>query len=79
MDDLFGTGGKEVEQRVMTRLRNYFLAGSEDWSDVANRGQRIRWTQDSQNGPYIEVSQKKAIDELEEIQVERNTQCTDAY
>ena len=35
-------------------------------------GQKIRWTQDSQNGPYIEVNQNKAIDELEEIPVERN-------
>ena len=35
-------------------------------------GQRIRLTQDSQNGQCIEVSQDKAIDELEEIKVERN-------
>ena len=28
---------------------------------------------DSQNGWYIEVSQEKAVDELEEIPVERNT------
>ena len=42
--------------------------------------QRIRWTADAQSGPCIEVSQQKAIDELEEIPVERNTkedlQCT---
>ena len=36
-------------------------------------GQRIRWTQDSPNGSYIEVSQDKTIDELDEIPVERNT------
>ena len=47
--------------------------GSEDWNDVALIGKGIRWTQDSQNGPYIEVSQNKAIDGLEEIPVERNT------
>ena len=41
--------------------------------DVAFTGQRIRWTQDSQNGPYIEVTQNKATDELEEIPVEGNT------
>ena len=73
VDDLFGTGGNEMEQRVLTRLRKDFQVGSEDWNDVAFTGQRIRWTQDSQNGPCIEVSQDKAIDELEEIPVERNT------
>ena len=73
VDDLFGTGGNEMEERVLTGLRKYFQVGSEVWNDVAFTGQRIRWTQDSQNGPYIEVSQDTAIDELEEITVERNT------
>ena len=45
----------------------------EAWNDVAFTGQRIRWTQDPQTGPYIEVSQEKTIEELEEIPVERNT------
>ena len=70
---LFGTGGNEVEQRVLTRLRKYFQVGSADWNDVAFTRQRIRWSQDAQNGPYIEVSQNKAVDELEETPVERNT------
>ena len=65
VDDLFGTGGNKMEQRVLTRRRKDFHLGSEDWNDVAFTGQRIRWTQDSQNGPYIEVSQDKAIDEVE--------------
>ena len=73
LDDLFGTGGNEMEQRVFTRLGKYFQVGSEDWNDVTFTGQRIRWTQDSQSGPYIGVSQGKAIDELEESPVERNT------
>ena len=80
VDDLFGTGGNEMEQRVLTRLRKDFQVGSEDWNDVAFTGQRIRWTQYPQTGPYIEVSQGKTVDELEEIPVERNTkedlQCT---
>ena len=59
VDDLFGTGGNEMEQRVLTRLRTYFQVGPEDWNDVAFTGQRIRWTQDSQNGRYIEVSQSR--------------------
>ena len=73
VDVLFGTSGKEMEQLFLTRLRKYFQVGSEDWNDVAFARQRIRWTQDSQNGPYIDVSQNKAIDELEEIPMERNT------
>ena len=88
VDDLFGTGGNEMEQRVPTRFRKDCQVGSEDWNVVAFTGQRIRWTQDSQKGPYIEVSQDKAIDEPEEIPVERNSkedlhctpsmlQCTD--
>ena len=73
VDDIFGAGGNEMEQRVLTRLRKDFQVGSEDWNDVTFTGQRIRWIQDSQNGPYIEVSQGKAIDGLEEIPAERNT------
>ena len=57
-----------MEQRVFTRLRNKLQVGSEDWNDFTFARQRTRWTQDSKNGPYIEVSQGKAIDELEEIQ-----------
>ena len=71
VDDLFRTGGKEIENGVLTRLRTDFQVGSEDWNDVEIQGKNIRSTQDSQNGPYIKVSQ--AIDELEEIPVERNT------
>ena len=82
VDDLFRTGGSEMEQRVLTRLRKYFHFGSEDWNDVAFTGQRIRWTEDPQTGLYFEVRQEKAIEELEEIPVERNTkeylQCSPA-
>ena len=70
------------KQSVLTRLRKDFQVGSEDWNVVAFKGQRISWTQDPQTGPYVEVSQAKAIEELEEIPVERNTkedlQCTPA-
>ena len=34
VDDLSGTGGTEMEQRVLTRLRKDFRVGSEDWTDV---------------------------------------------
>ena len=61
-----------MEQRVLSRLRNYFQVGSEDWTDVTFSGQRIRWTKDPQTGSYIEISQEKAIEEPEEIPVERS-------
>ena len=73
VDDLFGTGGKEMEQRVLARLSKDFQVGSEDWNDVIFTGQRIRCTKDPQTGSHIEFSQEKAIEELEEIPVERNT------
>ena len=73
VDDLFGTGGTEMEQRVLARLRKDFQVGSEDWNHVLFTGQRTRWMEDPQSGSCIEVSQEKAIEELEEIPVERNT------
>ena len=82
LDDLFGTGGTEMKQRVRARLRKDFQIGSEDWNDVLFTGQRIRWLKDPQSGSFIEVNQEKAAEELEEIPVERNTKedlhCTPA-
>ena len=70
------------EQRVLARLRKDFQVGSEDWNDVTFTGQRILWMRDDQSGSCIEVSLEKAIEELEEISVERNTKenllCTRA-
>ena len=81
-DDFFGTGGTEMEQRVVARLCKDFQVGSEDWIDVTFTGHRIRWTADHQSGRCIEVSQQKTTDELEDIPVERNTKedlhCTPA-
>ena len=42
VDDHFGTGGKEMEHRVLARLRKDFQVGAEDWDDVTFTGQRIR-------------------------------------
>ena len=69
----FGTGGSEMEQRVIVTLRKDFQVDSEEWNDVTFTGQRVRWTKDPQSGSCIEVSQHKALDELEEMSVERNT------
>ena len=73
VDDLFGTSGTELEQRVPARLREDVQVGSEDWNDVLFTGQRIRWRKDPQSGPSMEVSQERAIEEMEEIPVEKNT------
>ena len=62
-----------MEQRVLTRLRKDFQVGSEDWNDVTFTGQRIRCTKDPQTGSHIEVSQDKAIEELEKMPMESNT------
>ena len=74
VDDLLGTSGTEMEQRVLARLSKDFHVDSEDWDDLLFTGQRIRWMKDPQSGSRIEVwSREKAIEELEEIPVERNT------
>ena len=82
VDDVFGTGGIEMDQQVLARQRKVFQVGSEDWNDVTFARQRIRCKKDPQTGPCIEDSQEKAIEELEEIPVERITkedlQCTPA-
>ena len=71
-----------MEQRVLARLRKDFQVGSEDWNGLSFTGQRTRWTKGSRSGSCIEVSQQKAIDELEKIPVQRNTKedlyCTNA-
>ena len=64
--------GLIVDQRVLITLRKDSQVGSEDWNDVTFTRQRFRWTKNSQTGPYIEVSQEQAIEELEEIPMERN-------
>ena len=53
------TGGTEMEQHVLARLRKHFHVGSEDWNDVTFTGERIRWTTDPQSGSCIEVGPQK--------------------
>ena len=62
-----------MEQRVLARLtRKHFQVGSEEWNDVLFTGQGIRWMRDLHSRPCIEVSQELAIEELDEIPVDRN-------
>ena len=60
IDGLFGTGGTEMEQRVLARLREDFQVGSEDRNDVTITRQRIRLTKESQLGSCTKVSQRKS-------------------
>ena len=69
VDDLFGTSGTDMAQRVLARLRKDFHVGSEDWHDVLFKGQRIRSMKDPQLGPNIEVNHEREIEELEQTQV----------
>ena len=82
VDDLFGTGGTEMEQRVLARSKMDFQVGSEHWNDRLFTRQRIRWMKDPQSGSYMAVRQERAVEELEEIPVERNAKedlhCTPA-
>ena len=58
VDEIFGTGGNEMEQRVLTRLRKYVHVGSEVWNGVAFTRQRIRWTQDPTTGRTLSQSKQ---------------------
>ena len=72
VDDPFGKGGTEME-RVLARLtRKRVQVVSEAWNDVLFTGQRICCLRNLQSGPCTEVSQELAIEELEEIPVDRN-------
>ena len=50
---------EQVEQRVLTRPKNISKFGRKIGTmlPLQQGRQRIRWTQDSQNGPSVEVSQ----------------------
>ena len=68
VDDLFITGGTELERRVLSRLRKDFQVGSEGKNDVIFCGQYVRWSADHS---HIEVEQYKAVEELREIDFDK--------
>ena len=59
VDDLFGTVGTEMEQRVLIRFKKDFQVVSGDWNDVSFTGQRIRWTKISQLGSCTPKSEDR--------------------
>ena len=68
VDDLFGTGATEMEQRVLATLKTDFQVGS---IVCFSQDTEFRWMKDPQSGRSIEVSQEKSIEEMEEIPCER--------
>ncbi len=57
VENLFMSGGKEFEEKVLQRLRSDFTIGSEERDDVVFVGQRIRWVQTPTHGWFIQVDQ----------------------
>ena len=83
VDDLFMTGDRIFQQRVMDNIRKDFQVGSEMSDNVDFVGQRIRWTSTGTGKEvkhYVKVDQTKAIEELTEIVLEKGmkdeTPCT---
>ena len=71
VDDLFMAGDKVFEQTILPMIRKEFQVGSEDKNDIMFVGQRIRWFTHDKYGPYIDVAQTVAIEELSEIPLEK--------
>ena len=66
------TGDDVFKKEIMGRLRKDFQVGSEDKNDWLFVGQRIQWKQDDKHGWYINVHQNVAIDELQEITLDKH-------
>ena len=84
VDNLFLAGDACFHAQVCQRLRKDFSIGSEDTNDIQFVGQRIKWMYNEKNGKgskhFIRVDQNLAIEELEEIKVDKGlkdeTPCT---
>ena len=71
VDDLYMAGSPEFEKRVLSRIRKDFNVGSEDKNDIMFVGQRIKWKKHDKHGDFISCDQKLAVDQLEEIKVDK--------
>ena len=73
VDDLYMAGSPEFEKRVLAKIRKDFNAvGSEDKNDIMFVGQQIKWKNHEKFGNYFSCDQKLAVDQLEEIKVEKH-------
>ena len=69
------TGTSEFFTTICDNLKKDYQIGSGDRNDVVFTGQRVRW-----QGNTLVVDQEKAVEELSEVQLEKNlpdnTPCT---
>ena len=77
VDDLYMAGSPEFEKRVLSKIRKDFNVGSEDKNDIMFVGQRIKWKNHDNFGSYVSCDQKLAVDQLEEIKVEKHIKDND--
>ena len=77
VDDLYMAGSPEFEKRVLSKIRKDFNVGSEDKNDIMFVGQRIKWKNHEKFGSYVSCDQKLAVDQLEEIKVEKHMKDND--
>ena len=77
VDDLYMAGSPEFEKRVLSKIRKDFNVGSEDKNDIMFVGQRIKWKNHDKFGNYVSCDQKLAVDQLEEIKVEKHMKDND--
>ena len=71
VDDGFMTGGDYFKKQVIARLRNDFKVGSEDPTDVAFVGQRVKWIHKDGKRSHIRVDQEVKVEELSEIVLDK--------
>ena len=71
VDDLYMAGSPEFEKGVLSKIRKDFNVGSEDKNDFMFVGQRIKWQKHDKPGDFISCDQKLAVDQLEEIKVDK--------
>ena len=77
VDDLYMAGSPEFEKRVLSKIRKDFNVGSEDKNDIMFVGQRIKWKNHEKFGNYVSCDQKLAVDQLEEIKVDKHMKDND--
>ena len=75
VDDLMITGDKSFLDWLVKTVCKHFSIGHEDVNDIMFKGQRVAWVFDekTKKKKYIGVTQKLAVEELEEISIPRGS------
>lgn len=71
VDDLYMAGSPEFQKPVLSKILKDFNVGSEDKNDLMFVGQRKKWEKHDKHGSFISCDQKLAVDQLEEIKVDK--------